>query len=259
MKKKKRKTYRLNPTASSYYRDMHKLLEGYKKDVETELVPLIKRLAPDTPIVMDSWVDSISAVLDRLRDKWERATGKFREIATKFVRLNYNQTRRSLKIEIDVYGQSQRMQDYLDAAVRQNVMLIKSIGVQYHEQVENIVIGNMRQGWRSSRIIEQLTDQYGVRERHARFIARDQTAKAQGELARVRQLDAGYEFFQWVDMHDERVRHTHRELANNDIGYGKGVYRWDDLPIVDGKPLYPGSDYQCRCHAKPLARPLRNP
>ena len=249
MKKK-----RLNNTAASYYRDMLKLLKDYKADVDRELVPLVKRLAPETPIVQDSWIESITAVLDRLRAKWEGQTGKFRAIASKFVRLGYNNTRKSIEVKIDMYGESQRMREYLDAAVAQNVSLIKSIGVDYHDQVTNAIIGNMRQGMRSSKIIEELSKQYGIRERHARFIARDQTAKAQGELARVRQLDVGYEYFKWETSRDERVRDEHHKLANQDVGYGKGVYRWDDLPEVDGKPLYPGSDYQCRC----TARPVRN-
>ena len=38
------------------------------------------------------------------------------------------------------------------------------------------------------------------------------------------------------------------EIANADVGYGKGIYRFDDLPLSsDGSPIQPGSDYNCRC------------
>ena len=249
---KKTKTYRLDPSGAMYYRELRKLLKSYRSDVERELFPAIKRYAPETPIVQDSWVDSIESILEKLREKWAKEVGRFRSIATDFVKLAYSTSEKKVKIGIDVYGQSERMQDYLKAAVSQNVTLIKSISQDYHQQVENIVLGNLRQGWRSSKIIDELVKQYGVRERHARFIARDQSSKVKGELVRVRQLDAGYEYFKWETSHDESVRATHRELAEQDVGYGKGVYRWDDLPLVDGEPLYPGSDYQCRCHAKPI-------
>lgn len=61
-------------------------------------------------------------------------------------------------------------------------------------------------------------------------------------------MDAGAEYFLWVDAHDQRVRHRHKEIANADVGFGKGVYRFDDMPLSDdGTPIQPGSDYNCRC------------
>ena len=86
------------------------------------------------------------------------------------------------------------------------------------------------------------------------MIARDQTSKINGELAEKQQKGAGFEYFQWIDSDDSRVRHRHSEIANKVTAYGKGIYRWDDLPLSDkGVPIKPGSDYQCRCIARPVS------
>ena len=227
----------------AYLRKLRGLLKKYRKDVNEQIVPLVKR---DN----ERWADEIGLKLDMLYDHWLSDDRTFNTIAGDFVGLAFN--RRDVQVGIDVYGKSERINQYLRAAVKQNVSLIQSIATDYHDQVENIVLGNMRQGMRSSHIVKELSEQYGVRERHAKFIARDQTAKARGEIAKLRQEDAGYEYFKWETMHDERVRHAHSEVAARDVGYGKGIFRWDDLPLVNGRPLYPGADYQCRCFAKPI-------
>lgn len=249
MKRKKLIKYRLNSEGRYLYKEMMKLLRSYREDVERELVPIVKRIAPETPVVQDSWVDDVTVVLDRLKTKWLNNARTFVKIAGRFVGIGYDMTSQREKVAINVFGQSQRMSDYLSAATRQNVSLIESIPEQYHQQVENIIIGNLRQGQRSSVMIEQLVEQFGVRERHARMIARDQSSKIRAELNRVRQLDQGYEFFQWITSDDERVRTTHHDASIADVGFGKGIYRWDDPPIIDGRPLLPGMDYNCRCNA----------
>lgn len=253
MKQKKRKTYRLNSEGQYLYTQTRKLLQACRADVERELIPLIKRYAPDmVEGAQDGWIDNITDVLDRLKDKWLNSTRTFVNIASKFVNIGYSMTEQREKIGINVFSESQRMQDYLEIATRQNVALIESIPTQYHQQVENIIMGNLRQGQRSSYIIKELVEQFGVRERHAKMIARDQSAKIRAELNRQRQLDQGYEYFKWETSQDERVRDSHEKAGKEDVGYGPGVYRWDDPPMIDGRPLLPGMDYNCRCNARPF-------
>lgn len=228
-----------------YYRELRRIVRAIKKDVDEQIVPLVKK-DYDQTIITDSWTDSIPMVIEALRRKWDTILNAKR-IAINFVEKAHNS-----RFGVDVYGRSERMNNALKAAVSQNISLIKSIPESYFNQIENIVLGNMRQGMRSSYIQAELVKQFGIRERHARLIARDQTTKINGELTRVNQLDRGIEFFQWVTSRDERVRHSHVEVAQRDVGYGKGIYKWDDLPIVDKQPAYPGSQIQCRCFAKPI-------
>ena len=141
----------------------------------------------------------------------------------------------------------------MQAAAIQNSNLIKSIPERYLDNVANSVLANMRVGLLPSEVARQIESEYGITQRRARFIARDQASKVTGELTKQRQIDAGYEYFQWMDSDDERVRHSHRKIAQADVGFGPGIYRWDRLPTNErGERIQPGSDYQCRCYGKPV-------
>lgn len=147
------------------------------------------------------------------------------------------------------------MTDYIQASIVDNTRLITSIPEQYLTQVESIVFNNVRAGGRPSAIAKQLQQQLGVTERRAKMIARDQTSKVNADLSEKRQREAGFPYFEWVDSDDERVRDRHEYLADHVTQYGKGIYRWDDLPLSDkGEPISPGKDYQCRCIARPVSQ-----
>jgi SPP1 gp7 family putative phage head morphogenesis protein len=234
-----------------YNVQLQRMVRALKRDIDAEIVPLLKQLAPE--YIQDAgWSDVVAGALKRLLDRWTSPFSRrvAQDIADKFVKSATTTPTGQTSFGIDIFQNSQQLQDYLSAASWQNSQLITSIPVQYIDQVSNIVMGNMRQGMRPSYIEKALQQQFGVTQRRAKMIARDQTAKVTGEIAKQRQQGAGFQYFRWVDSHDQRVRHRHREIANKMTEYGKGVYRWDDLPLSDkGEPIQPGSDYQCRCVA----------
>lgn len=239
---------------------LQRMLINIKKDIDDKMLPLIKQYVPDyvqDSVAMDGWADDVQRAITTLSDRWASNAFKYlaARMADKFVKSSMKQTDRKYKrsFGIDVFQNSYKMEEYIKAATYQNAQLIESIPDKYLDQVSNIVLGNMRQGLRPSAISMQLNEQFGVEKRRAKMIARDQTAKVNGEMARHRQQDAGFEYFKWQDSHDERVRHRHREIAEARTPYGIGVYRWDDLPISDsGEEIMPGSDYQCRCTSFPI-------
>lgn len=240
-----------------YNAALQRIARAVKRDIDEVIVPLVKQYAPeyvqDSTPTLDGWADSIARALQFLLGKWLSPVARqaAESIAGEFVRTQVSVNSRGRRsVGIDVFSNSQQARDYLEAATFQNAMLITSIPAQYLEQVQNIVMTNMRAGMRPSYIEQALSQQFGVTSRRAKMIARDQTAKVQGEINKRKQQAAGFLYFKWVDSHDQRVRHRHREIADKVTDYGKGVYRWDDLPLSDkGEPIQPGSDYQCRCVA----------
>lgn len=254
-----------------YNAKLQRLVRRIKKDVDGHLMPLIRRLAREyvqdsegtTPssariTTTDAWSDQILALMRFLFDRWrsEPVNAGARRIAEEFVRSALKRSERDMKRSagIDIFSGSEKMRDYLKASVQQNVQLIQSIPQKYLEEVETLVMANMRAGMRPGYIERALQEQFGVTSRRAKFIARDQTGKIQGELAEKQQKDAGFEYFQWLDSHDQRVRHRHREIANKVTAYGPGVYKWSNLPLSsDGTPIKPGQDYNCRCVAIPVS------
>jgi SPP1 gp7 family putative phage head morphogenesis protein len=240
-----------------YNAALQRIARAVRKDIDEVIVPLVKQYAPeyvqDSTPTLDGWADTIARALQFLMGKWlsPPARQAAESIASEFVKSQMRANSRGRRsFGIDVFSNSQLARNYLDAATYQNATLITSIPAQYLEQVSNIVMANMRAGMRPSFIEAQLASQFGVTARRAKMIARDQTAKVQGELNKRKQQAAGFNFFRWVDSHDQRVRHRHRAIAEKVTDYGEGVYRWDDLPLSDkGEPIQPGSDYQCRCVA----------
>lgn len=154
---------------------------------------------------------------------------------------------------------------YIEAAAQQNTALIKSLPQEYFKDIQNAVIGGIRNGDAPSKIIRVIQEKTQASYGRAKLIARDQTAKLTSEINEKRQVNAGITHYRSVDAGDERV--TGRpggkyanakikcwEIARRDIGYGPGVYRWDEGASYAGqKGLHPGKHHiQCRCTASPV-------
>lgn len=129
-----------------------------------------------------------------------------------------------------------------------NVSLIKTIPEETLDKMREIVYDGFTKGKTTTRMIKEIQRAYGVSKRRAELIARDQTAKLNGQIQRAQQLDAGITEYIWYTTGDERVRDSHKALN------GK-KFSWNDPPVVDertGRKCHPGEDYQCRCIGRPV-------
>lgn len=237
----------------SYNADLQRIVRQINKDVKV----IMKSAEPG--YVRDSWVDTLATTIANVRARWSSSAFQAfaNQIATKFVTTSNrtNARKNGTGLGINVYGESAELQENIKLSVAANVSLIESIPDQFLTQVESIVMSNARAGGRPSAISKQLVKQFGITERRAKMIARDQTAKLTGDLNRIRQTAAGFPYFRWVDSDDERVRDRHEFLTEHVTAYGKGIYRWDNPPLSsEGVPIIPGSDYQCRCIAQPVSQ-----
>lgn len=235
-----------------YSQILVRLVKSIQADINKAVSQTVKELEPE--YIQDSWVDNIRIVLEALAVKWESNKAKelFNKIALNFVRTSLNEVDK--KLGFDVIQNTPEVKNILKAAALQNAELIQSIPEQYINRVASIVYSGMRTGLRHEAIAEQLQEQLGITERRAKFIARDQAGSINGELRKQRQLDAGFEYFRWLTSRDERVRSSHRKLEEQDVGYGKGIYKWTELPIDPdtGKPVQPAQPINCRCTAIPV-------
>lgn len=196
----------------------------------------------------DGLADDIKAILSRIETAWGGAVFARRIDATArgFVESLYKIAHRSLGI--NVYS-SERMRDVIETATRLNAQLIKSVSEEHLNALAGIVYRGIQAGTRASEIEAEI-GQYAPTQARARLIARDQTAKVMGAINRADQLDHGVKYFRWVTANDERVRPSHMAAQNRMTPYGRGVYRWDDPPLIDGVPSLPTQPINCRCHAE---------
>lgn len=123
----------------------------------------------------------------------------------------------------------------------ENVSLIKSIPMEQLGRVRELVEGAVIRGEAPpGGMRAELQKIGGITKRRAQFIARDQTAKLNGQLTQARNQSVGIVEYVWRTSGDGRVRPSH--ASKN----GKR-FRWDTPPPDTG---HPGQDYQCRCVAR---------
>ena len=137
---------------------------------------------------------------------------------------------------------NEQLQDW----AKQNVDLISTIPNDSLAKMREIVYNGYISGKTTTRMLKEIQRAYKVSLKHARLIARDQTAKLNGQIQRHQQIDAGITEYIWCTCGDERVRESHRALN------GK-KFSWDNPPLnSDGRACHPGEDYQCRCIGRPV-------
>ena len=130
--------------------------------------------------------------------------------------------------------------------VEYNVSLIKSIPEETLEKMREIVYAGYSDGKTTTQLIKEMQKAYGISRRRAELIARDQTAKLNGQIQKAQQQDAGITEYIWCTTGDNRVRSSHAALN------GK-KFSWNDPPLTEsGRRCHPGEDYQCRCIGRPV-------
>ena len=148
----------------------------------------------------------------------------------------------------------QRIADF----VRENVALISRIPQHFHGQIETMVQHAVVHGRLARDLADDIQDAFGVADRHARMIARDQIGKLTADLNHERQRSLGVSRFVWRTMQDERVRGTpggrYPDALPSHFALNGKTFSYDNPPTPPGAdgPLLPGEDYNCRCYAEPV-------
>lgn len=142
---------------------------------------------------------------------------------------------------IDLASQLARddIEDEFAAMVRKNVALVQNLGDDIKTRIERVILDAVISGARPSDLAKTLRDEFGILDRRAQLIARDQTAKASSSLDELRQDQAGITRYRWSGVLDNRERESHRAQE------GK-IFAWAVPPEGTG---HPGHDINCRCVA----------
>lgn len=150
------------------------------------------------------------------------------------------------------FRMTKAMLDIVDATVADNVNLIKSIGSQYHTQVESLVMQSVTAGRDLSFLADELQKRYGITRRRAAAISLDQNNKTSSALRRAREVDIGLDDAIWLHSHaGKSPRKTH--LANHGKKFSLRTGWFDPDPKVRRRIL-PGELISCRCSWRPLVK-----
>lgn len=197
----------------------------------------------------DSWLDTLDALMARIEALAQGTLGEgiVRAITSRIARevgiTTAAQTRAQVQaiLGIDVFREPATTGDVVDAFVRENVNLIKSVRETLLTQVEGVVSRSVRSGVRNEDLRKELQERFEVSKSRARLIARDQVNKLNGQLTKARHEALGVTEYIWRNVGDERVRPEHVAREGRRYSY--------DNPPADGNP---GQPIQCRCWAEPI-------
>lgn len=254
LKKEKKKKGRPVKTPKNpevkYRKQLDSLTKRLRKDVATQIVPLLRQLQPE--YVNDAYAGALEEAFNRLRQSYIDIDRDAKVVANSFVtntddtnkRRFYSAIEDSIGVNLQSVIQSENLEDVLIATTRENVSLIRSIPEEYFKKLESIVFTGTTQGSKAGSMIQQITKLGHSTTKRAKLIARDQTSKLNSALNQQRQQNLGVEEYIWRTAGDDRVRSSH--ASKN----GK-TFRWDSPPKDTG---HPGQDIQCRCVAQPIIR-----
>lgn len=226
---------------SGYRRALQRLLRQVERDVQLTVMPAAR------PLIQDAKTDPAHASIRQLMRKYADLEA-YLSVASSMVNAidatNQAQiianTKAVLGVSLASVIEEVPVTRAINVAINRNVALIKSIPRQYLQRVRRSILTGIRTGSDDFSIDKDLREQFGISNRRARTIARDQTSKVNGALNETRQTGLGITHYTWSAAGDSLVRPSHE--AND----GKR-FAWDNPPATG----HPTEDVQCRCRAIP--------
>lgn len=149
--------------------------------------------------------------------------------------------KRVLGIDLSAVVRQEDLGDYLNNAAIKNAGLIKGLAADVVKRISQTVIDAVVSGSPAKALRKKLTEDFGIADRRAKLIARNEISSLTSDLNRERQVQAGVTTYTWRTSADERVRSLHRSLDGKVYEYGKPTGAEDGLP--------PGKPINCRCVA----------
>jgi SPP1 gp7 family putative phage head morphogenesis protein len=210
--------------------------------------PLISELAADAlPI------SAMRKKLEQLGEQWHwRFESSAEKIAELYAKRSYRYSDNALKKALKDAGWSvefkmtRAMRESLDAVISENVSLIQSIPMQFHQKIEGAVMRSYSIGGDLQQLTKELRQIYSGTEARISLIARDQISKANSVATRARQMELGITEAVWIHSHAGKEPRKSHEAAHGEI------YKIAEGCKIDGEYIQPAEKINCRCMARPI-------
>lgn len=198
---------------------------------------------------------ALQSVMKKLREYWgTRFESAAKELAEHFAEDVGKRSDAALKSILRRGGFSVKfkltpeLKDVLQAAVGENVSLIRTIPEEYLSKVEQAVMRSVARGRDLKGLERDIKKIYRLSSRRVKLIARDQNNKATSQLTQARQLGLGIERGVWMHSHaGKEPRPTHAAMHGKEFLIAEGM--WDSH---EGRMVMPGELINCRCTWRPV-------
>lgn len=122
-------------------------------------------------------------------------------------------------------------------------LYIKDFAEENVTKLRQDIQENAYSGSRAENLVKSLQANYGVSQRKARFLAKQETKLLMTEIHLSKASEVGLNRYKWSTSNDEKVRHSHKVLQGRIINLA-------NPPVVDpltGRRAHAGCDFGCRC------------
>jgi len=232
------------------YQRFAKLLTKTMLEATKEELDRFRRLAVNSALKADSISEDILSIMQDIKKRFNgkitaaQITAELKRIAQQAGNFNSQQYRAVMRsaLQVDIFQHEPWLNELANMWTTENARLITTIPEQFYGEIEGVVSRGLMDGTLTDGLGEQIERVYGVSERRAQLIARDQVGKLNGDLTMYRQTTIGIESYVWSTSKDQRVRPDHADREGKE-------YRWD-MPPSGGQA--PGKEIYCRCVALPV-------
>ena len=231
-----------------------KEIEGRRADILSAAIAARSELHQDR-IDLGSILEGIKAVVGPLASAARFMIRRlFKVESVRHGQKWMQQVNAAIGVDLKAGVAQEGVETLIDLATQKNVALITGLTADVQKRVETVLIDMITAGKSNADMAKALDEAFQFGRRRAALIARDQAAKFNGNLNRIRQQEIGVTEYVWWTVHDERVR------GNPDGKYpsakpshwarhGK-TFKYADAP-ADGNP---GEPINCRCIARPVLK-----
>jgi SPP1 gp7 family putative phage head morphogenesis protein len=219
--------------------DHQRRMDEHQKRLDANIEKMIARL-------FESLTESMAGQYpDPILSKWAWSMVNH---VNRIGKRNIVKTAKAVDLEVEPLLRDGELTPYFQNVVDENVGLIKSIPMKELATFKNKLVAAITRDAPQSEIREMLQSNFDASSSSARLIARDQTNKLNGAVAKYRQQSLGGKRYKWRGAMDKREREDHRRLE------GK-TFLWSSPPVTNrstGAKNHPGGDFQCRCWPEPV-------
>lgn len=253
-----------------YYKALKSIANQLKNDINEKLIPVLMNTQPIT--TTNDSINEILATLSFLQSKYANIFAFGMGIAERVVGAinRYNKSKFNSKaqsqigVNLDLILSENNIREMLQLETARQVSLIKSIPTEFLKDIEMIVTNGFSQGLRHEEIarqikgIKDISSTFGKLDNRVKFIARNEIGSINANLNKIRQQNAGVDFYEWSTSEDERVRISHRVLNGKICKWSDvTVYadsledaqngKWKKRSSIGAVEKIAGADYNCRC------------
>jgi len=176
----------------------------------------------------------------------QRVTKSTREILNKANNYNrdrvYNPVQEIVGINTTAIAAKEALTPEFNALILETAQWAKKLRDDTLEHFTANTLRAMTLGKSLEDIISEFDSEALKSKTKARFIARNQISNFNGMATKLRHQKLGIKKGRWITSRDERVRNCHQVRDGKEFDLSEGLYS-----SCDGKTLFPGQDYNCRC------------